>query len=120
MATYTYTETQAMPTVKDWDIVPEFNTFISEFGSGVRQRNSKWTSPRYTFTIKYRTPMRKEDITAIKDFFIARKGSFESFLIYVPPLGTTHTVMFQKDAYQYNYWFNTLSQTGEVSFIEEV
>jgi hypothetical protein len=120
MATYEYTETQGMPTVKDWDIVPEFNTFISEFGSGKRVRNSKWPEPRYVFKIKYRLPMRKEDITNIKDFFIARKGSFESFQIYVAPLGSTHTVMFQKDAYEYNYWFETLSNTGEVSFIEEI
>ena len=120
MATFPYATQNSMPTVTNWDIIPEFNTFVSEFGSGVLVRNSKWTVPRYKFKIKYRTPMRKEDINAIKDFYLARKGMFESFLLYVQPLGTTHTVLFTSDTTNYNYWFNTLSNTGEVSFQEVV
>ncbi len=120
MATYTYTETQGMPTVEDWGIDPGFNTFATEFGSGSIVRNSKWPVPRYKFKINYRRPMRKSDVVAIKDFFIARKGRFESFLLYVPPLGTTHTVMFQKDSSEFNVFFNTLSSFGTVDFIEEI
>ena len=120
MATYEYTETQAMPTVEDWEIVPQFNTKISEFDSGKMVRNSKWGNPRYKFKIKYRKPMRKQDVVAIKDFYIARKGRYESFLMYCPPLGTTHTVMFQNDSANFNVFFNTLSSFGEVDFVEEV
>ena len=120
MATYEYTDSQAMPTVEDWEIDPGFNTFVTEFGSGSMVRNSKWTNPRYKFKIKYRRPMRKADVIAIKDFFIARKGRYESFLMYCPPLGTTHTVMFQKDSSDFNVFFNTLSNFGEVDFVEEI
>jgi hypothetical protein len=120
MATYEYTETQGMPTVEDWEIDPGFNTFATEYGSGVIVRNSKWENPRYKFKIKYRTPMRKEDVVAIKDFYIARKGRYESFLLYVPPLGTTHTVMFQRDSQDFNIFFDTLSSFGQVDFIEEI
>jgi hypothetical protein len=120
MATYTYTETQGMPTVEDWEIDPGFNTFATEFGSGSIVRNSKWPVPRYKFKIKYRKPMRKADVIAIKDFFLARKGKYESFLMYCPSLGTTHTVMFQKDSKNFNVFFNTLSSFGEVDFVEEV
>ena len=109
-----------MPTVENWDIVPEFNTEVSVFGSGVMVRNSKWPNPRHKFKIKYRTPMRKEDIEAIKDFYIARKGRFESFELNVPPLGSTFTVMFSIDSQNFNYFFNTLSNSGEVDFIEEI
>jgi len=120
MATYTYTSKDTMPTVVDWDITPEFNTFVTEFGSGSIVRNSKWSAPRYSHKIKYRTPMRKSDVTAIKDFFIARKGKYESFLMYIPSLGLTHTVMFKSDASQFNYFYDTLSNFGTVEFIQEI
>ncbi len=120
MAIYTWTETDGMPTVEDWEIDPGFNTFATEFGSGTIVRNSKWTNPRYKFKIKYRRPMRKEDVILIKDFFIARKGKFESFQIYVPPLGTTHTVMFQKDSKNFNVFGDMLSNFGEVDLVEEI
>ena len=120
MATYTYTTQTGMPTVENWNITPEFNTEVSVYGSGKMVRNSKWTNPRYKFKIRYRTPRRKSDIEAIKDFYIARKGRWESFEMYVQPLGTTHTVMFYIDTSNFNYFFDTLSNTGEVSFTEEV
>jgi hypothetical protein len=117
---YTWTETNGMPTVEDWEIDPGFNTFRTEFGSGAIVRNSKWTNPRYKFKIKYRKPMRKEDVVAIKDFFIERKGAYESFEIYVSTLGTTHTVMFEKDSQQFNIFGNILSNYGTVEFVEEI
>jgi hypothetical protein len=120
MATYEFTDSQAMPTVEDWEIEPSFSTFVTEFGSGSMVRNSKWPVPRYKFKIKYRRPMRKQDVIAIKDFFVARKGRYDSFLMYCPPLGTTHTVMFQKDSKNFNVFFNTLSNFGEVEFVEDV
>jgi hypothetical protein len=121
MATYEYTSSMINPTVIDWNIIPEYRTDVSEFGSGKRVRNQKWTSPRYKFKIKYRTPMRAEDMEGIYDFYIARQGQFEPFLIYCTPLGTTHTVTFDSDSQAFNYTFkNLLSSSGVVSFIEEI
>ena len=109
-----------MPTVENFEASPEFNTDISEFGSGKIVRNAKWSTPRYKFRIKYRVPMRKADVTAIKDFYVARKGKFESFELNVPPLGSTFTVIFAVDDLNFDYFFDTLSNFGSVSFIEEV
>jgi hypothetical protein len=121
MATYEFTSSMINPTVVDWDIIPEYRTEVSEFGSGKKVRNQKWTSPRYKFKIKYRTPMRAVDIEGIKDFYIARQGQYESFLLYCAPLGTTHTVTFDTDGQPFNWNFkNLLSQKGTVSFTEEV
>lgn len=119
MVTFEYTSKSTMPTVKDWDIVPEFNVFSTEFGSGKVVRNKKWDSPRYKFKIKYRVPMRESDIDNIKDFYIARGGTFESFQIYCAPLGSTHTVMFTTTSMNFNYFFETLSNTGELTLLEE-
>ncbi len=121
MATYTYTSSMINPTVVDWDITPEYRTEVSEFGSGKKVRNLKWVSPRYRFKIKYRTPMRQIDMEGIRDFYIARKGQYESFEIYCTPLGTTHNVTFDLDIQQFNYNFkNLLSQSGVVAFTEEI
>lgn len=65
--------------------------------------------------------MRQEDITPIKDFYLARGGQYESFDIYCTPLGTTHTVTFDMDNQGFNYYFNNLlSNSGVVSFTEEI
>jgi len=120
MATYTWTSSQVNPTVEDFIIIPEFKTNITEFDSGKRVRNSKWSTPRYKFKIKYRMPVEKANITAIKDFFIARKGAWESFLIYVPSLGTTHTVTFAQDMQSFDYFTEHLGRYGTVDFIEEI
>lgn len=121
MATYEYTSSMINPTVIDWDIVPEYRTEVSEFGSGKKVRNQKWGTPRYRFKIKYRVPMRAQDIDGIRDFYLARGGSYESFDIYCTPLGTTHSVTFDTDRQGFNYNFkNLLSQKGVVSFTEEI
>jgi hypothetical protein len=120
MATYIWTSKAVNPTVEHFTVSPQFKTIVTEFDSGKRVRNSKWDTPRYRFTIKYRTPVAKADMSAIKDFFIARKGIYESFQIYAAPLGTTHTVTFDKDVQDFDYFANLLGYYGTVSFIEEV
>lgn len=120
IATYTWNTYSGLPTVEHWDIIPEFQTQVSEYGSGKLVRNNKWPTERWKFRIRYRRPIRASDITPIKDFFIARKGRFESFLLYVPPLGTTHTVMFTTDASNFDYFATTLAEFAQVEFLEEV
>lgn len=115
---YTWTSYSTNPTVINWDITPQFQTVVSSFGTGKRNRNSKWTNQRYKFRIKYRTPMRDSDILGIKDFFIARKGRFEIFDLFVGPLGATHRVAFDSDIQDFPYFMSTLAELGEVSFRE--
>jgi hypothetical protein len=65
--------------------------------------------------------MRAEDMEGIRDFYLARQGQYESFLLYCAPLGTTHTVTFDIDLQGFNYNFkNLLSDSGVVSFTEEI
>ncbi len=120
MAVYTWTSSSTNPTVEHFNVQPEFRTIVTEFDSGKRVRNSKWDLPRYRFTIKYRTPISISDMNEIKTFFIARKGTYENFQLYVPSLGTTHTVTFDKDMQNFDYFANVLGYFGEVSFLEEV
>jgi len=120
MATYTWNSTSTNPTVEDWIVTPQFKTIVTEFDSGKRVRNSKWSTPRYNFTIKYRTPVQKTHVTAIKDFFIARRGDWENFDLYITPLGVTHTVSFAKSMENFDYFMQDLARFSEVSFIQEV
>lgn len=117
---YEWTKYTGQPTVINWDISPQFKTVVSEFGTGKRNRNSKWTNSKRRFTIKYRTPMRDFDIQEIFDFYIARKGSFEKFDMYVAPLGTTHSVIFADDGLGFPYFATAVAELGLVSFEEVI
>ncbi len=120
MSTYIWTSYQQLPTVEHFDVIPEFQTQVSEYGSGKLVRNSKWSAPRYRFRIRYRRTIRASDITGIQNFFLARKGRYESFLLYVPPLGTTHSVMFTTDSQNFDYFATILAEFREVEFLEEI
>lgn len=113
---YEWTKYSEQPTVISWDVTPQFKTVTSEFGTGKRVRNSKWSNPRYDFTIKYRTPMRDSDIQSILDFYIARSGSFEKFDMWVSPLGATHSVIFADDDLGFPYFASVVAELGEVRF----
>lgn len=64
--------------------------------------------------------MRATDIQGIKDFYIARKGKWESFDLYVAPLGTTHSVIFVTDTQNFPYFATVLAQLGKVEFQEVI
>ncbi len=42
MSVYEWTSYQTNPTVERWSVIPEFNTAITEFGSGVMARRRRW------------------------------------------------------------------------------
>ncbi len=79
MATYIWTSKAVNPTVEHFTVSPQFKTIVTEFDSGKRVRNSKWDTPRYRFTIKYRTPVAKADMSAIKDFLLLEKVYMKVF-----------------------------------------
>lgn len=63
--------------------LPSFDNVIINYGNKVEQRISKSVSPRWEFTIQYRT-LSDTNKEIIQDFFIARKGNFESFILNHP------------------------------------
>lgn len=120
MPTYEWVSYQINPTVQRWNIAPEFSTAITEFGSPIKIRRQRWNQPRRRFQIQYRTPVLASSISGIKDFFIARKGMWESFDLYVAPLGTTHSVTFTTDTQNFSYFATVLAKLGTVDFQETV
>lgn len=57
---------------------PEFKTKVSDYESGAEQRKQKWTSPKYHFFLSFDV-RAVATIDAIKDFFIARAGAYDTF-----------------------------------------
>ena len=77
------------PKVKD-----SFYVLTSEFESGKKQKRYKNQLPT-TWTLEFKTTWA--EMTAIRAFFVARKGSYESFSWADTWSGTTKTVRFAKD-----------------------
>lgn len=64
----------------DWPIIkiPQFSTNIIDYGNKVEQRLSMWSAPKYEFPLNWKT-LSTADMDTIMKFYLARKGSFESF-----------------------------------------
>ena len=94
---------------------------LLENNQGEIDRESKVMTPESKKQIKkhielfYKEHSEYLGNTSLKDIAIPRyipnhvpvedrKGRFESFLLYVPPLGTTHSVMFTTDAQNFDYF----------------
>lgn len=65
---------------------PLFSTNIQPHTSGRETRTSYWENPLWEFTLSYdylpNPAVRDSDYKKIVGFFLARKGSFETFLFY--------------------------------------
>ena len=59
----------------------EFGTLISAFDGGTEQRRQKLLYPRYNVTIRYNA-ISKTEAQTLWNFYVARKGSYESFFCY--------------------------------------
>lgn len=59
----------------------EYETLISNFDGGTEQRRQKLLYPRYNTTIKY-PAISKTEAQTLWNFYVARKGSYESFYIF--------------------------------------
>ncbi len=93
MADFTYTPDR----VVEEEVM--FNTLVSRFENGVEQRRAKWANPlrRWRLYFKIRTQTEME---AVRDFYIAKKGSYESFTWDNPNDGQTYTVRFVEDSFR--------------------
>ncbi|MBU1077087.1 MAG: DUF2460 domain-containing protein [Spirochaetes bacterium] len=77
-----------------------WKTLITTFESGKEQRRAKWGSSKTMFTLVFNA-LTKANAETLRDFHIARQGSFESFS-YVNPMETgtpTYTVRFLDDGF---------------------
>lgn len=92
-----------------------FNTLISKFESGKEQRRSKGL-PRRTFRLYFeKENISKTEVTEIWDFFVARKGQFETFeWDYLRDDGVTETVKvrFNTDALERDVFMNLIYKFG--------
>lgn len=83
-----------------WQDGIKFNTIVTKMESGKEQRRAKG-SPRRVFRLTFdKTTNYNNDAQAMWEFFVARKGKFETFLWdYPKPDGTVEevTVRFDTD-----------------------
>lgn len=64
-------------------VEPSFKTQIVEASSGAEQRLALWSDPRHKFQYKWTKQSNDKSIlTTIYDFFVARKGRYQSFGLF--------------------------------------
>lgn len=68
----------------DFSQTTQFRTQVSVFGSGAEQRRSRWANPRTTYSFSFPSAIDAQ-IDTIYSYYVARKGSYESFWLAVPP-----------------------------------
>lgn len=78
-------------------IQENFNVLTSTFENGTTQKRLKGRKPT-VWTLSFKTTYA--EMMAIKDFFIARKGSYEPFNWGDPYSGTTKLVRFKEDKFE--------------------
>jgi len=94
----------------------QFNTLKSSYENGVVQKRAKWAYPLRTFVLQYEM-LTEEEAEYILNFFIARKGSFESF--YWTHKETQYTVYFDEDIMNLARFAYNLYQLGTIKLIQE-
>jgi len=76
-----------------FSIEPAWDTLVSTFDGGAEQRRQKSLYPRFNTRFRLHA-LESADAQTIWDFFMARRGSFESFYFFdpipdIPGIGTT-------------------------------
>lgn len=74
------------------------NIMIAEFESGVEQRRDKWGRTKKRFQINFPV-MTKAEVEAIRDFYVSKNGSLDTFQFTNPIDGITRTVRFEDDSF---------------------
>ena len=93
-----------------------FKTLISKGESGRERRRSKASTARRTFKLAFKI-LTNTEIDAILAFYIARKGSYESFTWTHPRTAEVVNVRFLKDGLTRD-WFTANSHKTGVEFQE--
>ncbi len=91
----------------------QYKTITSQFENGAEQRRNKWSQGKRLFTLIYNA-LTVAEATTLHDFFIARKGSFESFSYVDLITSTTYTVRFVEDGFSMEEFTYTAAGIGLV------
>lgn len=67
-----------VPDTADVDPTTQFRTLVSAFEDGSEQRRKKWSTPKKSFALSYKT-IDREQRKDMDDFFRARFGRFDNF-----------------------------------------
>lgn len=77
----------------------KFNILETQFENGVVQKRNKWNSNQKEFEITF-TANTKAEILEIRDYFIAREASENTFTFTDPLESTEYTVRFKDDEFE--------------------
>lgn len=98
--------------------IPMFSTLVINYGNKVEQRLALDSSVRYKFEVTWESKLTEAEVNAIKDFYVARKGSFEAFYWVNPEDNVTYTVRFSEDLINITYFHYQLYELDKVTLIE--
>jgi hypothetical protein len=115
MATYPTSPKIPFSVVK----TPIWETVITKFKGLSEVRKSDYSTARYKFTFKYRN-LTSAEKDIIRDFFIARNGSYESFTFVNPVDSLSHTVRFLDNTLNIEYVAYDLYNINNIALIEAV
>jgi hypothetical protein len=82
-----FPEYDQIPYMPGIEIIPRFNTNISQLSGGQEKRRAKFTFPLYDLKISYDL-LTLADARTIWQFYKDRQGAFGNFYFYLPYLDT--------------------------------
>ena len=94
--------------MSDFNYTPDFvidetiqhKTLISEFETGVEQRQRKWENPLRRWSLRFRHRTLSE-MNNIKNFFTGKYGAYSSFTWTNPNDSVEYTVRFSEDSFKF-------------------
>jgi uncharacterized protein (TIGR02217 family) len=89
----------------------EFKTLISQFENGVEQRRNKWSQGKRQFTVLFDL-LSPTNMGYLYDFYVARKGSYESFVYIDPITSSSVDCRFVDDKLSFEEFSHDLRRTG--------
>lgn len=98
--------------------IPMFQTLTINYGNKVEQRISLDSAVRYKFQITWNSALKSTELASISNFFIARKGAYESFSWVNPEDSVTYTVRFEEDLINITYFHFQLYELNQITLIE--
>lgn len=97
--------------------VTGFRTLIKDCGQGHEQRIAKNPTARHKFRLVFSEHLTSEMQTGLYQFYLARKGAFESFQIADPVDSTVRVVRFEEDELTEEMFYRLL-ENSEITVIE--
>lgn len=59
-----------------------FSTVVSQFENGMEARRQRWPNPRREYHFRISPLFPWNEVVALSDFFVAKKGASETFTFY--------------------------------------